>query len=100
MKGSAITGPVGKECADNFPKIASAAPSAGPRHTECAVASYCSFVVERGGAQQPGWGKSGQSCKFADTLKTHENTLHIDTTESYTYEKHCELIRILQKHSS
>ena len=27
MKGSAITGPVGKECADNFPKIASAAPS-------------------------------------------------------------------------
>ena len=27
MKGSAITGPVGKECADLWPKIASAAPS-------------------------------------------------------------------------
>merc|ERR1711966_115211 len=27
MKGSAIQGPVGKECADNYPKIASAAPS-------------------------------------------------------------------------
>ena len=27
MKGSAIQGPVGKECADNYPKIASAAPA-------------------------------------------------------------------------
>eukprot|EP00916_Digyalum_oweni_P014094 GHVL01023088.1.p1 GENE.GHVL01023088.1~~GHVL01023088.1.p1 ORF type:complete len:140 (+),score=27.08 GHVL01023088.1:56-475(+) len=27
MKGSAITGPVGKECAEMWPKIASAAPS-------------------------------------------------------------------------
>ena len=27
MKGSAITGPVGKECADIWPKIASHAPS-------------------------------------------------------------------------
>merc|ERR1711964_602853 len=27
MKGSAIQGPVGKECADAYPKIASAAPS-------------------------------------------------------------------------
>ena len=35
MKGSAITGPVGKECADNFPKIASAAPSPPrPRPTQ------------------------------------------------------------------